>query len=283
MVRTVAKVGAWRGRPLWRCSDRSCPGILNIDEAGEAEALAISRPFAGATAQAQFERERVAHAKRLRAGFPIVTALGLLSAGLVFFALLSFFELRWAALGASATLVGFYAWILRSMPLEAMWWLRGAEGERTVGRRLELLEQQGFVVLYDRRTPGRGGNTDAIAIGPPGVFAIEVKFTTKGIDVLGGQLTVGDYDRSDAVDQAVDRALRVQLSVADEMNARRLTVVPVLCFVGKRVAHGSRANGVLIVSDKDLARALLARPLVIPADEVSALARILDLSFPPYG
>jgi hypothetical protein len=52
-------------------------------------------------------------------------------------------------------------------------WGRGAAGEEHVGRVLESLECDGWRTLHDVDT-GRG-NIDTIAVGPGGVFTIEVK------------------------------------------------------------------------------------------------------------
>lgn len=214
--------------------------------------------------------------------FPVVASLAIVIAVVVFFVALPYLEVRWAALAAVLVLFGFVLLVTRT-PMEAMWWLQGAVGERRVAHRLESLEADGFVVLYDRRIPGRGGNIDAVAVGPPGVFAIETKVRSKRVEVWPSRITVGGMERNELIEQAIDRAQRVQFALAEEMSARRLTVVPILCLSGSKPSGGDRANGVLVVSDREIASRLRQGPPVLSANEVVALARKLDLSLPPYA
>ena len=58
---------------------------------------------------------------------------------------------------------------------------QGREAERAVGARLDSLAPLGFVTLYDRRFVGRGGNIDAVTVGPPGVFVVETKHRGRGM------------------------------------------------------------------------------------------------------
>ena len=76
MVRTVAKTGPREGQPLWRCSDFACPILINIDDGDVTPHL----PVAGESAQAQFERERAAHADRIRHVATLMAGLGILVA-----------------------------------------------------------------------------------------------------------------------------------------------------------------------------------------------------------
>src|SRR5690348_15507470 len=82
MVRAVAKTGSRAGKPLWRCSDFACPGIVNIDghSATAVEQLdaALTPPQPGESAQAEFERLRLDRTQRLRRAAPFLTALGVL-------------------------------------------------------------------------------------------------------------------------------------------------------------------------------------------------------------
>jgi hypothetical protein len=89
MVRTVAKVGRRAGPPLWRCSDFSCPEIVNIDEGD----ITPRTPAAGESAQAQFERERAAFRERAKQMFVVFAALPVL------FATIGFLATAWAVHG----------------------------------------------------------------------------------------------------------------------------------------------------------------------------------------
>lgn len=168
MLRRPVSQGARRGLEVWRCADLTCPGMIDIDPS-DAEVVA---PLPGESAQARFERARASNAERLRYAAPVLAAVGVLSAAAVFFGAT---PLLGPAMGAGAavgvTLVAMY--FVTRLPSDIVSWQRGAEAERRVGVKLDELGPQGFVTLYDRRFPGRGGNIDAVAIGPPGVFVVE--------------------------------------------------------------------------------------------------------------
>src|SRR4051812_41044660 len=82
MIRTTAKTGPRTGQPLWRCSDFSCPTLINIED-GDATPVA---PRAGESAQSRYEFERAAYLERVKRGAVLLTA-GAVIAGLsAFFA-----------------------------------------------------------------------------------------------------------------------------------------------------------------------------------------------------
>ena len=80
----------------------------------------------------------------------------------------------------------------------------------------------------------------------------------------------------------MDEALRVQISVAPEMNAHRLTVVPVLCFVGKKVSGGERSKGVIVTDERNVAGRISALPSVLPAVAIRRIANQIDRALPRY-
>jgi hypothetical protein len=183
-----------------------------------------------------------------------------------------------AAVVAAFAAIGVLYLVARS-PKDVVNWERGAEAERRVGVMLDALGPAGFVTLYDRRYPGRGGNIDAIAIGPPGVFVVETKWRSRGVEIVNGRLEVGGWEDDKVLGQAVDEALRVQISIAPEMNSHRLTVVPVLCFVGKRIG-GDRSKGVLITDERNVAERIASFPRVLLPDDVQRLSSQLDQALP---
>jgi len=216
-----------------------CRGLINI----ELEDEPAIRPVAGESAQARFERDRASHAAHLRVIAPVMFPVALIFSIVVYFLLLPYGGINIAAVAAAFSVIG-VLYIVVKTPRDVVNWERGAEAERRVGVKLDSLESAGFVTLYDRRFPSRGGNIDAVTVGPSGVFVVETKWRRKGVEVVNGRLEVGGWEQNDLINQAVDEALRVQISVASEMNAHRLTVVPVLCFVGKKVGIDQRSKGV---------------------------------------
>lgn len=152
-------------------------------------------------------------------------------------------------------------------------------GEQRVGDRLAKLTS--FICLYDRQLIGRGGNIDAIAIGPSGVFAIEVKNWRGSIEVVNGRLEVRGRDQPQLVGKTIELAQMIQAALAPEMNQHRMQVVPVLCFVGKRRKGADRVGGLHVVGDIDLDERLLRQPAVLNDGDVQALARAVDRAMPP--
>src|SRR5581483_595057 len=160
------------------------------------------RPAAGESAQARFERERAAFRERARQKLAALAALPVL------FATVGFLATAWGTAdlrvsGAVGLIVAIVAvvYLARYLPTEVVWWGKGAEAERAVGARLDSLEALGFVTLYDRRFVGRGGNIDAVTVGPPGVFVVETKHRGRGVEVVAGRLDVGNRTETDVVRQ----------------------------------------------------------------------------------
>jgi Holliday junction resolvase-like predicted endonuclease len=166
------------------------------------------------------------------------------------------------------------------VPSDILYWQQGAEAERRVGVKLDELECRVFITLYDRRFPGRGGNIDAITVGPPGVFVVETKFRSRGVEIVNGTLTIGERDQPQLIQQAVEEALRVQVSIAPEMSKHRLTAVPVLCFVNRRVRGGNRSYGVIITDERSVSARLAEQPAVLAPADIEEIARQLDRALP---
>lgn len=117
----------------------------------------------------------------------------------------------------------------------------GAAGERTVAKRLRVLECLGWLVLHDLERP-RGGNVDHLAAGPGGAFTIETKTVR--------------YTEA-ALDQALGHARWAEARL-------RLSVTPVLCLARRRdLPYEDR--GVVVCGATELA-SFLARQPGPPAD-----------------
>ena len=238
----------------------------------------LPKDVAGRSAQAIFERQRKDQIDRYFRALPILGTFGGLLALTGFFVASAVVPMTWAALVGAGFSVGTMLIGLRMAP-EIMRWREGAVGEQRVGDRLAKLTS--FVCLYDRQFVGRGGNIDAIAIGPPGIFALEVKNWRGSIEIVNGRLEVRGRDYPQVVGKTIELALTMQAALAPEMNGYRLQVVPILCFVGKRVKGADRVGGLHVVGDIDLDERLLRLPPVLNDDEVRALARAADHAMPP--
>ena len=278
MVRATAKSGPRIGQPLWRCSDFTCPTLINIDESDATPPA----PVAGESAQARFERERLARTERIHRLAPFLASVAVLLAAGAFFVVVEIAgDLRIAAIAPLVVIATFLGLLMR-LPPEVIYWGQGAEGERRVGARLDSLEPAGFVTLYDRRIVGRGGNLDAVTVGPTGVYVVETKWRGRGVEIMNGRLDVGGRSQPDSIHQVTELALHVQVTVAQVMNRHGLTVVPILCIANRKVEGGERAGGVLVVSEGTIAKRLASEPVVLAPDDVQELVQLLDQALPPF-
>jgi hypothetical protein len=213
----------------------------------------------------------------------MLLAAGALIVGLGgFFLAAMFVDVRIAAFIGTVIVAGFLWALLHVLPNDVIYWGKGAEAERRVGAKLDSLEPLGFVTLFDRRMPGRGGNIDAVTVGPPGVFVVETKWRGRGVEVVQGRFEVGGREQSDSIRQVTDQAMLIQVSLAQAMNRHRLTVVPIICIGNRTVGGAERAGGVLVLDVKSIAKRLAAEPAVLTSQEVQELAGLLDRALPAY-
>ena len=115
-------------------------------------------------------------------------------------------------------------------------WKVGAEGERRVAE--VLAEVLGIEVLHDRLVPGSRANIDHIAVTPSGVFVIDAKKYSGGVEVrnvgslfrIDERLYVNGRDRSKIVDGVLGQVKVVRLALGDAF--ADVPIRGVLCFVG---------------------------------------------------
>ena len=113
------------------------------------------------------------------------------------------------------------------LPPEALYWDKGARGERRTADAIEPLIERGFVVLYGKVMPDDRGDIDAIAIGPSGVWVIETKNISGSVSVFNGRLLVGERDRQSMVEQVYREAFAVQQIVGELLAPAHTMVAPV--------------------------------------------------------
>jgi len=277
MVKTVSRRAPYLGRRLWRCTDFECPGIVDIGEA----ASPSPSPVAGESAQARYEHDRAAALQRIRSAAPFLFGVAGLGSLLAFWAVGIFAPWPYAFAGAIVVVVS-VLYLLNRLTPEVIDWKHGAEAERRVGESLDALIPLGFITLYDRSLIGRGGNIDAVTVGPPGVFVVESKWRRRDVQAVNRRLEVGGRDQPEIVRQVVDLALAVQVSIADSMNAHRLTVRPLVCIGNRRVENGSRVGGVPVLDAKSIGPYMARLPSVLSVTDIAAIAQRLDHALPPF-
>ena len=115
-------------------------------------------------------------------------------------------------------------------------WKVGAEGERRVAE--VLAEASGIEVLHDRLVPHSRANIDHIVVGPSGVFVIDAKKYTGGVEVrnVGGlfrldeRLYVNNRDRTALVTGVLGQVEVVRDALGHDFAG--IDVRGILCFVG---------------------------------------------------
>ena len=132
---------------------------------------------------------------------------------------------NWRLVGGLVIVLGILSALvsLFVLPNDVRAWRTGAEGEvRTAG----LLEPSRcwFVVLHDRRVPGRRENIDHVVIGPTGVFVVETKNYAGDLRVRDGELYVNGRRRAGVIDRSRRQATAVS-SALNDVPVTRIVVV----------------------------------------------------------
>jgi hypothetical protein len=272
MVRRRARKGANAGNEFWGCTRfriDECPGTRDI--APEPARAVVVAEFS----QARYERKKRAHQRLMHAVFPTIVAISSLT-GLGAVALLVPYIGPWAgSVALPVFVVAVFA--LTRLPSEALYWDKGARGERRSAEVLDPLGQQGFVIQYNRLMPDGRGDIDAIAIGPTGVWVIETKNLTGTVEVVRDRLFVKDHDRQAMVEQVYREAFAVQQIVGDLLASAVTMVVPVLCIHGARTPRFDRTvGGVRLTSGGSLASLLTSGLRKLDPDLVQEIAKALD-------
>lgn len=110
-------------------------------------------------------------------------------------------------------------------------WMRGADGERIVGRKLDIAAESGqLIVLHDRRMPS-GGNIDHLVIGPRRICVIDAKhYRNKRISKSDDQLLIDGKP----AEHLIDGIRHQRATVVDALSDRPRVadnVFAVLAFV----------------------------------------------------
>jgi hypothetical protein len=223
------------------------------DSKNSAGRAAIGVP--GTSARREFERRRAAREERIRAKHPHLGGLIL---------------------------------AVSDEPQSTKAWAVGANGEETLGQRLDALVGPSVRVLHDRRIPRTRANLDHVVICPGGVWVVDTK-QYKGrphLRVEGGifterteKLMVGSRDCSSLVGGVVKQVGLVRAALVDE----RVPVRGFLCFVAADwpLFGGSFATrGVTALWPRKLA-SLIDAPGQLGEDDIATIHARLAKAFPP--
>ena len=174
-------------------------------------------------------------------------------------------------------------------PASTRSWQKGAEGERTVGERLDGLAERGLVeVLHDRRVPGSRAKIDHIVIGRLAVFVVDTKNYKGRIERRSGgslpdRLFVNGRDQTRLVEAMAGQIVVVRQALHQLYANPPIVVTPVLCLVNPdwhRLSGPGRIGEVHVVSQRGLER-LVLREGPIGMNQRLSLARRLAAESPP--
>lgn len=158
---------------------------------------------------------------------------------------------------------GLIAWIRRELNSshEPSSWSKGAQGEETIGRKLEELSQgRGFITIHDRLIPGSVANIDHIVVTSSKVFVIDAKNYADKIDFgkllapyFGGKaiLKINGRNRNNLLE-----GVEKQVRIVEQLLAKAGIDIPVqgvLAFVKAKwemafFLRPKSVNGVLLNS-----------------------------------
>jgi hypothetical protein len=225
----------------------------------------------GATAQAEYQRRRAAeHAAWARTRPPRIAATVLAGLGSLLVATVAGLPLP-AGLAVSLAAGGGAWWRLRFHPSpEVQAWRRAADAERHLARLLEPLAKQGWGVEHDLPVRGAHGNLNHVVIGPPGIFAIDVRHYRGRLRLSrDGLLWHGRTFLLPTLSATRSKADRLQ----DRIGAPDIAVVPLVAVLGGMVPGGQVTSmGVTVVPARRLPDVLRSLPPTLTTERAREVA-----------
>ncbi|SDI96301.1 Part of AAA domain-containing protein [Frankineae bacterium MT45] len=158
-----------------------------------------------------------------------------------------------------------------------------ARTESEVALQLEAMRPLGWHLLADRSWPGTQANIDLIHIGPGGILVIDVK-SWREPTVQDGRLLRRQAGQLVDAQDHLERIVRVAELVADvtaEIGLAPLEVVPVILFAGRPGAD-TRLGRVKILDQQSVIPWMVRRGSRLTPNQVGALAKLVETSFPPH-
>jgi hypothetical protein len=143
----------------------------------------------------------------------------------------------------------------------------GRDGEKTVAENLEILKQEGAVVLHD--IVGDGFNLDHVVCSPHGIFLVETKTRSKPARgnpsvVYDGKKILVDGIEPDRnpIEQAMALAKWLEKTLLSS-TGKRFAVRPVIVFPGWFVEPNPKGIGVWVLNPKALPAFIQNEPITI--------------------
>jgi hypothetical protein len=217
----------------------------------------------GMSATIEYRRARRADLGRQR----LSALLGLASAALLTAA--GWLGRPWLAALACAAAV--WARVMRP-GADPYRWLRGAAGELATARLLATLPRR-YIVLHDRRIPGRLANIDHVVIGPTGVTVVDSKAFRGSVRVRRGRVRAGRHE-------VAAGSVAWQAEQVARLLGIRVRAIVVVHGTGLR-RRGKVVGGVPVVPAQRMCRRLQRGRRRLSRSEAARLAFDADRALPP--
>lgn len=133
----------------------------------------------------------------------------------------------------------------------------------------------GFAIISRRLLPGSRAVIDHVLVGPPGVFAIDMKRFEGTAALIGGRLHVDGQPRNGIAQHVRKVAAAIQRALHVEFGNIGVSVTPVICVEGADVPKRGDLDGVRMLSPKALGRLLRRAPAVITRRDAEMVASVL--------
>lgn len=187
-----------------------------------------------------------------------------------------------ALLVPTAPLLGLL--LVTGILLLAVWVLMRHARRGTVERTtLDDLTAAGYQVLHDRVAPGFAGTVRRLAIGPAGVFLVEMVDVAGRVRVRGDGVVVGG--RSLALGSRLQGQLRaVSSALAPQLTAAGAHVTPLICMRhGELPVFRRSVAGIPLLREEGVVRRIIAAPSVMDEGTVAWIADLARSTMPPVG
>lgn len=153
-------------------------------------------------------------------------------------------------------------------------WRVGADGEETVGARLDKLTGHGWHVLHAIPVGNRGSDIDHVLIGPGGVFSVNTKKHPSGAVWVGRGSVLINGQRTDYLRNSRHEAKRASRLLTEAIS-RPVLVQAVLVFVTGRTSTNitikQQPDDVLVLERGGVPRAFRRAPRRLDDEEISLI------------
>jgi len=156
----------------------------------------------------------------------------------------------------------------------------GRKGEYAIFYELKKLTNS-YLIFQDIKIPNGKGNIDFVVLGPTGIFLIEAKSHSGNITFNGKELLINNHQfEKDVLKQTMWQSLELHHFILGKSNEDYF-INPILVFSSNhaRMKFGIKPiKNVCIVQKAFLGKAILERPSIFSAEDITNLEKIL-LSF----